>query len=55
MLEYITHLDELQIVSAMRRISDCTPSIPDSWGALKILKTWGGGVENLPITSTGAL
>jgi hypothetical protein len=24
-------------------------------GALKILKTWRGGIENLPITSTGTL
>jgi hypothetical protein len=59
MLEYIRHLEELQIVSMItENIPDCTPSIPNSGGgggALEILKTWRGGIENLPITSTGAL
>ena len=37
MLEYIRHLEGLQVVSAIGEISDCTPWIPDSGGgALKI-------------------
>jgi hypothetical protein len=47
MLEYIRHLEELQIVSMItENIPDCTPSIPNSGGgggALEILKTWRGG------------
>jgi hypothetical protein len=43
-LEYIRHLKELQVVSAIRENPNCTPSIPDSGvGALKILKMLGGG------------
>ena len=34
MLEYIRHLEELQIISTIRE--NCTPSIPNS----------GGGIEN---------
>ena len=62
MLEYIRHLEELQIVSMIRENSGLYSFDSEFWrgggggGALKILKTWReGGIENLPITSTGAL
>jgi hypothetical protein len=59
MLEYIRHLEELQIVSSMIRENSGLYSFDSEFwregGALKILKTWRGGIENLPITSTGAL
>jgi hypothetical protein len=57
MLEYIRHLEELQIVSMIRENSGLYSFDSKFWrgGALKILKTWRGGIENLPITSTGAL
>ena len=42
MLEYIRHLEQLQIVSMIRENPDCTPSIPNSGGAMKSLKTWRG-------------
>jgi hypothetical protein len=55
-LEYIRHLEELQIVSMIRENSGLYSFNSEFWGrALKILKTWRGDVENLPITSTGAL
>jgi hypothetical protein len=59
MLEYIRHLEELQIVSMIRENSGLYSFDSEFWrggGALKILKTWReGGIENLPISSTGAL
>jgi hypothetical protein len=52
MLEYIRHLEELQIVSMMRefRIVLLRFRILEGGGGLKILKTWRGGIENLTIT-----
>jgi hypothetical protein len=57
MLEYIRHVEVLQIVSMIRENSAWYSFDSEFWGggALKILKTWRGGIENLPITSTGAL
>jgi hypothetical protein len=56
MLEYIRHLEELQIVSMIRENSGLYSFDSEFWrGALKILKTWRGSIENLRITSTGAL
>ena len=64
MLEYIRHLEELQIVSMIRENSGLYSFDSEFWrgggggggvGALKISKTWRGGIENLPITLTGAL
>jgi hypothetical protein len=63
MLEYIIHLEELAIVSMIRdrefRIVLLRFRILEGGGgreeALKISKTWGGGIENLPISSTWAL
>jgi hypothetical protein len=61
MLEYIRHLEELQIVSMIRENCGLYSFDSELWrkggGALEILKTWrgGGGIENLPITSTGVL
>jgi hypothetical protein len=57
MLEYIRHLEELQIVSMVRENSGLYSCDSEFWrgGALEILKTWRWGIENLPITSTGAL
>jgi hypothetical protein len=56
MLEYIRYLEELQIVSMIRENSGLF-SFNSKFGGdtLKILKTWRGGIENLPITLTGAL
>jgi hypothetical protein len=56
-LEYIRHLEELQFESAIRENSRLYSFDSTFWrGALKILKTWSGGIElNLPISSTGAL
>jgi hypothetical protein len=56
MLEYNRHLEELQLVSMIRENSGLHSFDSEFWGgALKILKTLKGGIENLPITSTGAL
>jgi hypothetical protein len=58
MLEYIRYLEELQIVSMIRENSGLysfDSEFGGGGGALKILKTWRGGIENLPITSTGAM
>ena len=45
MLEYIRHLEELQIVSMIRENSGLYSFDSEFWrgggGALKILKTWG--------------
>jgi hypothetical protein len=48
MLEYIRHLEELQIVSMIRENSGLYSFDSEFWrggggGALKILKTWRGG------------
>ena len=57
-LEYIRHLEELQIVSMIRDNSGLYSFDSNFFflgGALNILETWRGGIANLPITSTGAL
>ena len=44
MLEYIRHLEELQIVSMIRENSGLYSFDSEFWGggAMKILKTWRG-------------
>jgi hypothetical protein len=59
-LEYIRHLEELQIVSMIRENSGLY-SFDSDWlyffgGGIENFKNLkGGGIEKLPITSTGAL
>ena len=46
MLEYIRHLEELEIVSMIRENSGLYFFDSElGGGALKILKTWRGGIE----------
>jgi hypothetical protein len=56
MLEYIRHLEELQIVSMLRENSEFY-SFDSEFGAggIEKFKNLEGGIGNLPITSTGAL
>jgi hypothetical protein len=55
MLEYIRHLEELQIVS-IRENSGVYSFESECWrGGIEHFKNLEGGIENLPITSTGAL
>jgi hypothetical protein len=58
MLEYIRHLEKLQIVSMIRGNSGLYSFDSEFWrggGGIENFKTLEGGIENLPITSTGAL
>jgi hypothetical protein len=56
MLEYFRHHEELQIVSTIRENSGLYSFDSEFWGeGIENLKNLGGGIENLPITSTGAL
>ena len=50
MLEYIIHLEELQIVSMIRENSGLYSFDSEFWrggGALKISKTWRGGASKI--------
>ena len=54
MLEYIGHLEELQIVSMIRENSGLYSFDSAFWrGGIENFKNLEGGIENLPITSTG--
>jgi hypothetical protein len=59
MLEYIRHLEELQFVSAIRENSRLYSFDSGFWrgggGGIENFKNLEGGIENLPISSTGAL
>jgi hypothetical protein len=56
MLEYIRHLEELQIASMIRENSGLYSFDSEFWrGGIEHFKNLEGGIENLPITSTGAL
>ena len=59
MLEYIRHLEELQIVSMIRENSGLYSFDSKFWRGggrgFENFKNLEGGIENLPITSTGAL
>jgi hypothetical protein len=57
MLEYIRHHEELQIVSMIRENSGLYSFDSEFWGggSIENFKNLEGGIENLPITSTGAL
>jgi hypothetical protein len=55
-LEYIRHLEELEIVSMIRKNSGLYSFHSEFWGGgIENFKNLEGGVENLTITSTGAL
>jgi hypothetical protein len=54
-LEYIRHLEELQIVSMIRENSRLYSFDSEFWGGIENLKNLEGGVENSPITSIGGL
>jgi hypothetical protein len=56
MLEYNKHLAELQLVSMIRENSGLHSFDSEFWGGgIENFKNTEGGIENLPITSTGAL
>ena len=56
MLEYIRHLEELQIVSMIRENSGLHSFDSEFWGGgIENFKNMEGRIENLPITLTGAL
>ena len=61
MLEYIRHLEELQFVSAIRENSRLYSFDSGFWrgggggGGIENFKNLERGIENLPISSTGAL
>ena len=61
MLEYIRQLEELQIVSMIREYSGLYSFDSEFWrgggggGGIENFKNLERGIENLPITSTGAL
>jgi hypothetical protein len=56
MLEYIIHLEDLQIVSMIRENSGLYSFDSEFWrGGIENFKNVEGGIENLPISSTGAL
>jgi hypothetical protein len=54
MLEYIRHVEELQIISMIRENSGLYSFDSKFWGGIENFKILGG-IENLPITSTGAV
>jgi hypothetical protein len=56
MLESIRHLEELQIVSMIRESSGLYSFYSEFWkGGIENFKNLEGGIDNLPITSTGVL
>ena len=57
MLQYIRHLEEVQFVSAIRENSGLYSFDSGFWGGggIEHFKNLEGGIENLPISSTGAL
>jgi hypothetical protein len=56
-LEYIGHLEELQIISTIRENSGLYSFDSKFWGGggIENFKNLEGGIKNLPISSTGAL
>jgi hypothetical protein len=51
MLEYIRHLEELQILSMIRENSGLYSFDSEFWrGGIENFKNLKGGIENLPIT-----
>jgi hypothetical protein len=55
-LQYIRHLEEVQFVSAIRENSGLYSFDSGFWGGgIEHFKNLEGGIENLPISSTGAL